>query len=113
LEFFVKSADRLVFRDLGAERKLYPNHVPLYSYRCAAVASDRGAASWSPLATSSQTSIDIDLGGSAIVEATRAASMEEYPFLAIELRVRRYEDWSRPVTAYLSRQSGRVVAVVR
>ena len=111
LEFFAKSGDRLLFRDLGAERDLYPDHVPLYSYRCAAVASDRAAASWTPLDTTSQSAID--LNRSAVVEAMREASMEDYPFLAVELRVRRYEDWSRPVTAYLSRKSGRVLAVDR
>lgn|SRR5690606_19222218 len=111
LEFFAKSGDRLVFHDLGAERGLYPNHVPLYSYRCAAVTPDRDAAAWSTVATVSATSID--LSGRTVVEAMRDASIEEYPFLAIELRVRRHDGWSRPVTVYLSRTSGRVVEVNR
>jgi hypothetical protein len=41
------------------------------------------------------------------------ADAARYPFLALTVRVDRGDGWSRPVTAYAARQSGRVVALER
>lgn len=111
LEFFARSGDRVTFRDLGAERNIYPDHLPLYEYRCAAVNSGRDAAEWTTPATTTESWID--LGQSAVERVLDGAPVDDYPFVAVEVRVRRYADWSVPVTAYLSRKSGRTVALDR
>jgi hypothetical protein len=111
LEFFVRTGNRLTFHDLGAEREIYPDVVPLYGYRCAAATPDRDTADWTSRETALDTWIDLSRGPAA--RALEGAPAERYPFLAVELRVRRHREWSRPVMVYLARESGRVVAVER
>lgn len=109
LDFFRPEGGGVRYSDLGAERGVYPG-TPVYRFRCAAIDADRSADHWSAWQESTRTYIPLDAGAAA--EALEA-SRERYPFLALQCRVSRGEGWSDPVTAYLARAVGRIVAVDR
>ncbi|MDH3214863.1 MAG: hypothetical protein OEN01_01065, partial [Candidatus Krumholzibacteria bacterium] len=109
LDFFVNSGGGVRFTDLGVKHHVYPGASTRYRVRCAAVNADRKAASWTPWTDLSGNIISLSSGPAA----TASQADGEYPFLAIELQVDRGQGWSRSVTAYRARASGRVIAVDR
>ena len=109
LDFFAFTGDAVDFRDLGVEGGHYPEGSARYRARWAAVTADRDAAAW----TGWQ-----DLTGpraplAAVRERLDAASPREYPFLALAVQVDRGDGWSPTTTVYVTRGSGRVVALDR
>jgi len=111
LDFFVVRGDAVGFRDLGAERGLYPGAAASYRVRCAAVNADRHAARWTGWTDLPGT--ELPLTASPAADALRDAPESARPFLAMEFQVKRGAGWSRPVRVYLSRASARVVSVER
>jgi hypothetical protein len=111
LDFFVAEGAVLSFRDLGAERGLYPGTAPRYRARVAAVGAGRGAAARGAWTESGAPSARLDDDATATM--LRTTPEERAPFLAVECQVDRGAGWSRSVTAYVARASGRVVAVER
>jgi hypothetical protein len=110
LDFFTFEGAGVRFRDLGAERGIYPGTTPRYEVRAARVSEDRGASRWSNWVPTDGTSIDL----SATVPA--AASPEEsgrYPFVAVQVRVDRGDGPGPPVTVYVAPASQRVIGVDR
>jgi len=110
LDFFRPDGTGIRYSDLGAERGVYPGTTPRYRFRCAPVDANRSPDRWSSWQESAETFVPLDEG--AAVDA-QTASTERYPFLALECRVSRGKGWSEPVTAYVARASGRIVAVDR
>jgi hypothetical protein len=111
LDFFTIDGEMLHFHDLGAERGIYPGTVPRYRLRAGAVRADRGGARWSEWIETLEPALD--LADAVEREPLRSAPETERPFLAVEARVDRGSGWSRTVTAYIARASGRVVAISR
>jgi hypothetical protein len=111
LDFFTVDGDRLRFHDLGDERGIYPGTTPRYRLRAAAVRPDRGGASWTDWIETPKP--ELDLAEVLTREQLRSAPQSERPFLAVEARVDRGSGWSRTVTIYVARASGRVVAMAR
>jgi len=111
LDFFRSHGGRVTFHDLGAERGVYPGTTPRYRVSVAAVDADRGGAGWSDWWEPTRLAVDLD--ADPVRTITDAAPLDERPFLAIRCEVDRGQGWQGPVTAYLARASGRVVAVDR
>lgn len=111
LDFFSVDGEIVRFHDLGHEREMYPGMTPRYRARVAAVDADRGGAEWSGWTEMNEPALDLSVA--VVVEPIRSASAEKYPFLAIQTQVSRGEGWSPSVTVYVSRASGRVVALSR
>jgi len=108
LEFFSLANGEVRFRDLGAERNIYPSNVPLYQVRAADVDADRNAASWSEWETLESPACPLSK-----LTFADGGTAGRGPFLAVEARVRRYEGWSDPVTAYIAIRSQRTIAMNR
>jgi hypothetical protein len=111
LDFFQHRNGRVTYRDLGAERGLYPGTDPRYRVRCSALTAGREAAGWSAWVESGGT--EVEIGSGPLADHLAAADAPAFPFVALECCVDRGSGWSRPVTAYMARGSGRVVAVER
>lgn len=105
LDFFRLEDGVLWYRDLAVERGIEPASRTRYRTRVSAVNSEREAQRWSTWTTSE------------ICEAVIGEQLEGgptgYPFLAVQCSVDRGRGWSAPITAYVARGSGRVVAVER
>ena len=113
LEFFALEGTRLSFHDIGKERGYYSrvNDITKYRVRVAAVDSERDPERWSDWWLLPHPAVDLNTETLAV--ALQDVSMEERPFLAVELQVTRNEEWSRSVVAYFSRSQDRIVAVDR
>ncbi len=106
LDFFRVEGDRLRFRDLGAERGIYPARdasALRYRARVEAVDASRRAAEPSDWIEIARTELDWR-------DATGPASL---PFVHAEVQVNRGRGWSASVHAYVARRSARVVEVRR
>jgi hypothetical protein len=111
LDFFTIEGEEVRFHDLGQERAIYPGTTPSYRTRIAAVQADRGGAEWSGWSEVSKPAMDLSVA--VAVEPIRSAPIEKKPFLAIQAQVNRGSGWSPSVTVYISRASGRIVALSR
>ncbi len=111
LDFFSVDGEIVRFHDLGDERAIYPGTTPRYRARVAAVDAARSGAEWSGWTEMSEPVVD--LSAAVVVEPLRSTPMEKRPFLAVQTQVSRREEWSPSVTVYVSRASGRVVALSR
>ncbi len=111
LDFFTVDGEALHFRDLGAERGIYPGTTPRYRLRAGVVRADRGGARWSDWKETSESVLD--LADAVGREPIRSATEAERPFLAVEAQVDRGSGWGPSVTVYIARGSGRVVALSR
>lgn len=111
LDFFTWRDGALAFHDLGAERGIYPGTTPRYRVRVAGCDAGRGTASWSAWTSASEPRVALAASGSA--PAVGNAAPGRWPFVAIEVAVDRGSGFGRPVRTYVSRSSGRVVAVDR
>jgi hypothetical protein len=108
LDFFELEGDSLRFRDLGAERGIYPGTMARYRARLAAVTSDGDHADESAWIEADQTALSLtSLGAGAMPPA------ESHPFWAVRLQVNRGRGWSSTVMVCLARGRGRVVEVER
>jgi hypothetical protein len=109
LEYFAFDGQTLRFTDLGAARGFYDGATTRYRVRMASVRSDRSGTAWSPWVETATTEVGIsDLNGG---EGNREA--RSHPFLAFECQLDRGSGWSSSVTAFVSRDSRRTVAVER
>jgi hypothetical protein len=106
LDFFRTEGDAIVFRDLGVERGIYGASTSRYRGRATTVTEKGKEAAWP--AWSGLEDLRFPFGGG--FADTDAAT---HPFLAFEIQVDRGYGWSRSVTAYVARKSGRLVAVRR
>jgi hypothetical protein len=97
-------AIELSFRDLGAERGIYPGTTPRYRARARRVDAGRDGSGWSAWREADEPRF----GLREVAPATDPAEV----FLAVELQVDRGEGWSRSVTAYAD-DVGDIVAVDR
>ncbi len=111
LDFFTIDGEAVRFHDLGEERGIYPGTTPRYRARVAAVDAGRGGAEWS--GWSEMTVPAVDLSVAVTVEPIRSTPEAKRPFLAVQAQVNRGGGWSRSVTVYISRASGRVVGLSR
>lgn len=111
LDFFVLRDGCLVFHDLGEERGLYPGTRPLYRARLSAVDQDRSSYGWTDWVELDAPSLS--LNSTEAREVADDTNTERYPFLGIDCQVNRGSGWSSSVTIYVSRHSGRIVAVDR
>lgn len=111
LDFFRTDDGVITFRDLGAERGVYPDTTPRYRVSVAAVDADRGAAAWSDWFE--PTGLAVDLDDARVRDTVGDAPVEARPYAAVRCEVDRGDGWQGPVTAYVARTSGRVVAVDR
>ena len=111
LDFFTVDGEMVRFHDLGEERGIYPGTTPRYRSRVAAVDAGRGGAVWSGWTEMTQPSVD--LSAAVTAEPLRSAPEEKRPFLALETEVNRGAGWSPTTTVYISRASGRLVALSR
>jgi hypothetical protein len=110
LDFFVPQGSLIRFHDLGVERGLYPGPAR-YRARTAATRFDRHRESWTEWIEFAE--LGIPLADMTRDPAIQATSLDASPFLAIEVEVSRSSEWSSPVTVFVARASGRVVAVER
>ncbi len=111
LDFFVPQDAVVRFHDLGAERGTYPGTTARYRARVATVTAARHGATpgpWLPL-----NGPALALTDAPVAAALDGAPADHYPFIAIDVQVDRGAGWSRSVTAYVARASGRVVGVDR
>lgn len=107
LDFFRVNGGNVIFRDLGVERGVYPAGA---RYRCRVTAVDAArepAGDRGLWAETEETAAAID------VAAIRAVPQASHPFVEVECQVDRGSGWSRTVAVYVSRRTGRVVAVDR
>jgi hypothetical protein len=111
LDFFVNRDGAVRFRDLGAERRIYPGSSARYRARMAASTAERDRGRWTPWQESVETAVDLDYATDREEIASRP--VQDSPFLALEIQVNRGSHWSAATTVYLARASGRVVAVER
>ncbi len=111
LEFFQVHGSEVVGHDLAVERGLADGETTRYRVRVAAVNADRNAASWSRWFDLSE--LRVDLADPRIGHAIDAAPADDRPFVALDYQVDRGDGWSGSVVAYVSRASGRVVAIDR
>ena len=109
LDFFAYDRGVLRFHDLGVERGLYPADSTRYRARIAAVTPSRRRGPRTEWMTLEAPGTQLPPAAAAVT----SPSPESHPFWAVELQVHRGEDWSPPVTVYVARASGRVVAVDR
>ncbi len=111
LDYFTVDGEAVRFHDLGEERRIYPGTTPRYRARVAAVDADRGGAAWS--GWTEMTEPAVDLSAAVTVEPIRSAPEANRPFLALQTEVDRGKGWSPTTTVYISRASGRLVALAR
>jgi len=111
LDFFTVDGGSVRFHDLGEERRIYPGTTPRYRARVAAVDAGRGGAEWS--GWTEMTEPVVDLSAAVAVEPIRSTPEAKRPFLAIQAEVNRGKGWSPTTTVYISRASGRIVALSR
>jgi hypothetical protein len=110
LDFFVPEGSVIRFHDLGVERGLYSGPAR-YRARAAPTSSDRHHESWTEWIELAEP--ELPLAGMTRDPAIQATSLDASPFLAIEVEVNRSSEWSSPVTVFVARASGHVVAVER
>jgi hypothetical protein len=110
LDFFASQGSVIRFHDLGEERGLFPGPAR-YRARAAATRSDRHQGSWTEWIEFAE--LEFELAGMTRDPAIQATSLDASPFLAIEVEVNRSSEWSSPITVFVARASGRVVAVER
>ena len=109
LDFFRLEGERVVFRDLAAERGIFPEHAPTYRVRLAHV-DDRGkGAAWTDWVELATPEVDLEAQG---FDAPAGADLSR-PYLAVDAQVRRNGSWSGSVTAYFAPASGRTLAIER
>ena len=112
LDFFSQVEGVVLWRDLGVERGIYPADGTRYRARLATVRADRRVVEqgeWMDLAA---TNVALSaLPGFARGKAVPPTSAPTY--VEVQCQVDRGDGWSRTVTCYLARASGRVVAVDR
>jgi hypothetical protein len=108
LDFFRREGDAIVFRDLGVERGIYGASTSRYRGRAAAVTEEGTDARWSAWVELEDLRLTFGDGN----ESPGPAS-STHPFRALEFQVDRGEGWSKSITAYVARGSGRLVAVRR
>lgn len=111
LDFFIFNDGLIEFHDLGAERGIYPGTSARYRARFSVVAADRSALRGSDWAEFTETVIS--LTGGAVLEMAALSDESCHPFYSVECQVDRGNGWSRSVRVYISRRSGRVVALDR
>lgn len=104
LDFFTVREGICFFRDLGAERDVYPGTTARYRYRLAACTSDRDRKGWTDWRETGTTQFPLDRAGSGVGDR---------PYLAVEVRVHRGDGWQGPVRVYIERTTGRVAALER
>jgi hypothetical protein len=112
LDFFAFDRGSFRFRDLGVERGIYLDNASAYRIRVAACDADRRKGAWSAWIENERPEFDLVAAGAAASAIGREDATRR-PFVAVEASVGRSGKWSRPVRAYVARQSGRVVAVER
>jgi hypothetical protein len=108
LDFFTRVEGVILWRDLGVERGLWPAGGTRYRARLSSVDAERRVierGEWLELRTP-----DVALSALPGFAAGKAGAP---PFVSIECRVDRGEGWSDSVTAFMSRASGRIVALDR
>ena len=105
LDYFTVEGGVVRFRDLGAERAIYPQHTPRYRSRVRAATTTRGLSGSDRWIEGTSTLLDPG--------PVREVDPDRYPFFAVEVQVDRGAGWSRSVVAYVARASGRVIAVDR
>ncbi|NIM51615.1 MAG: hypothetical protein GTN62_12370 [Gemmatimonadales bacterium] len=110
LDFFTYEGGMLRFRDLGAERGIYPGSVPQYRVRVAATTPQRSRGTQSDWVTTTEPAVDLERAGG---DQLGTHAPQDYPFLAAELQVSRGGRWSSSLTVYVARGSGRVVELER
>ena len=111
LDFFVLDGRTLRFHDLARERGIFPNGDVRYRLRTAMTDEHRRSDRWSAWTVGGETRAD--LGGALALADTLDPGGSGYPFVAAEVQVHRGRRWSSSVTVYLSRATGRVVALDR
>ncbi|MBZ0267239.1 hypothetical protein K8I85_03725, partial [bacterium] len=104
LDFFAWDGDRLTFRDLGAERGVYPGTTARYRMRVANVDAEGHAAGRTEWLERDTPVIDV---------APAESAGDAHGFLELECRVDRGDGWSRSIRAVLSRRTHTVVRVDR
>jgi len=110
LDFFVPDGAVIRFHDLGVERDVFTGPAR-YRARASAARSDRQHEHWTEWSEFADPEVPVaDLGPGPVVQST---PLDAFPFLAIEVELNRGSEWSSPVTVYVARASGRVVAVER
>jgi hypothetical protein len=111
LDFFSFDGSTLEFHDLGEERGLYPGMASYYRVQVAAIDGDRNTPGWSEWIELEETLVLLgDPGVAPVVDGSPAT---EYSFLAFRLQVNRGNGWSSRVTVFASRDSRRIVELVR
>lgn len=111
IDFFTYEGGILRFRDLGEERGLYPESGPKYRVKVAAVDAGRNSGrrtKWLEIGVH-----EVNLESGQIGEGLAEISKTDFPFFEVHCQLNRGNGWSGSVTAYVSRKSGRVVAVER
>ncbi len=111
IDFFTVAGSVVRFRDLGADRNVYPGTTARYRVRVAPMTADRkatGRTNWIHL-----DAPRVDLAAGVVAEVLDRAILDPFRFVAVEVQVNRGEGWSSSVTAYVLRTSGRVVAISR
>lgn len=111
LDFFSLDGSTLEFHDLGEERELYPGTTPRYRARVTAMKADRDDQGWSDWVELESPRLDLD--DPEIRAVLDASPASEYSFLAFRLQVNRGTGWSNRVTVFASRESRRIVELVR
>jgi hypothetical protein len=111
LDFFQREGAMIRFQDLGVERGIYRGAQSRYRMRWSVVTAKRGAAGWTDWREQGLTVLPCTTGDAAMAAARAPA--EEYPFLALQCQANRGNGWSKSITAYLSRYSGRLVGLDR
>lgn len=99
LDFFTVEGGVLRYRDLGAERGLYPGRSARYRARVRGVDDARNGDGFGPWAESTAPRLSLPDVAAA--------------FLEVECAVDRGDGWSKPIAAYIARASGRVALVER
>ena len=104
LDFFQVVDENVRFSDLAVARGFVSGDGTLYRTRVAAVNEFRESDSWSSWIESFATEMPLSLA---------PATNSSHPFWAIECQVNRGQGWSESTFAYVSPDSGRLVAVER
>jgi hypothetical protein len=107
LDFFIADGSTLRFRDLGAERGVYPALAARYRYRVGDAAADGRIAWRGPWTETAETTLELWSGTGASSEGLAAE------FVAAEVQVHRGIRWSPGVRVYAATASGRVVRLDR
>jgi hypothetical protein len=111
LDFFTWQDGEIRFHDLGAERGIYPGTTPRYRIRLAACDAGRGVERFGAWQTAPEPRFRFPAASPA--PSVGNVPVERRPFVLIEAAVDRGDGFSRPIRAYVSRVTGRVVALDR